>query len=98
MVAQCQQLFMPIINAYKIESQPLEIWLLTAHTKKSPKPHLQGLASEVFHLGEEIEGERIVFLLFHSTKTPLVPMLRLQIILATFQFWNKPSDRHGGQL
>lgn len=51
---------MPIINACKIQSQPLKTWLLNACTKKT-KSSSEGTASGDFHLWGEAEGVRIFF-------------------------------------
>lgn len=51
---------MPIINACKIESQPLEIWLLTAHMKKQ-QLIWRAWPVEFFILGERVGGVRISF-------------------------------------
>lgn len=53
---------MPIINACKIQSQPLKTWLLNARTKKT-KSSSEGTASGDFHLWGEAEGVRIFFFL-----------------------------------
>lgn len=61
---------MPIINACKIESQPLEIWFLTAHMKKTQKTSFAGFGQRRFSfLGDRLRGGIQIYFFFSFYKS-----------------------------